>query len=264
MDKYVDPQYYISWLSSLWYKFLQLVIDTSTLLEIAIVSIALLMASMLARPILKRLNRTLDNREWRNRFPGRFIRALLPLVTIVFAILLLRIGAEALEKYELPVILIDIIARLLTAWVIVRFTTAMIRDSNWARLLSITAWLVAALHILKLLIPAIELLEKLAIDLGGVRISLLLLIKGVIVFSVLLKLASTTASMMEKRISAIKELTPSVQVLLTKALTITLLTVRSGGLRSAASASILSAFAFIGGAIGVGIGFWTAKGCFQT
>lgn len=200
----------------------------------------------------------MDSREWRDRFPGRFIRALLPLVTIILAVLLLRIGIEAFEKYDVPTFLIGTTARLLTAWFIIRFTTGMIRDSNWARLLSITAWFVAALHILKLLVPAIELLDKLAIDLGGVRISLLLLIKGVIVFSVLLKLASTAASMMEKRISTIKELTPSVQVLLTKALTITLMTVAVVVAFSSLGIN-LSAFAFIGGAIGVGIGFGLQK-----
>lgn len=258
MNQYLDPQFYMSWLSSIWQNFIQLASNTSTLLEIAIITIALLLAYIVARPSIRRLNRLLDSREWRDRFPGRFIRALLPLVTIILAVLLLRIGIEAFEKYDVPTFLIGTTARLLTAWFIIRFTTGMIRDSNWARLLSITAWFVAALHILKLLVPAIELLDKLAIDLGGVRISLLLLIKGVIVFSVLLKLASTAASMMEKRISTIKELTPSVQVLLTKALTITLMTVAVVVAFSSLGIN-LSAFAFIGGAIGVGIGFGLQK-----
>jgi len=179
-------------------------------------------------------------------------------VTIVLAILLLRIGIEAFEKYNVTSYLIATAARLLTAWFIIRFTTGMIRDSNWSRLLSVTAWFIAALHILKLLIPAIDLLDRLAIDLGGVRISLLLLIKGVVVFSVLLKLASTAASLMEKRISTIKERTPSVQVLLTKALTITFLTVAVMVAFSSLGIN-LSAFAFIGGAIGVGIGFGLQK-----
>ena len=258
MNQYLNPQFYTSWLSPLWENFIQFASNKFTLIEIAIIIIALLLAHMVARPSIKRLNRFLDNREWRNRFPGRFLRALLPLVTIVLAILLLRIGIEAFEKYNATSFLLSTAARLLTAWFIIRFTTGMIRDSNWSRLLSLTAWFVAALHILKLLIPAIDLLDRLAIDLGGVRISLLLLIKGVVVFSVLLKLASTAASLMEKRISTIKELTPSVQVLLTKALTITFLTVAVMVAFSSLGIN-LSAFAFIGGAIGVGIGFGLQK-----
>jgi small-conductance mechanosensitive channel len=258
MNQYLDPQFYTSLFTSLWHKFMQFVLNTDILLEVILIIIALLSAHTVARPIMRRLQRLLDNREWRNRFPGRFIRALLPLVTIVLAILLLRIGAESFEKYEMSSFFIDTTTRLFTAWAIIRFTTAMLRDSNWARLLSIAAWFVAVLHILKLLIPAIELLDKLAIDLGGVRISLLLIIKGVFVFSVLLKLASAAASMMGKRISTIKELTPSVQVLLTKVSTITLLTVAvMVGLSSLGIN--LSGFTFIGGAIGVGIGFGLQK-----
>jgi small-conductance mechanosensitive channel len=134
----------------------------------------------------------------------------------------------------------------------------MLKDSNWARLLSVTAWLIAALHILNLLIPVINLLDQLAIDLGGVRISMLLLIKGVIVFAVLLKLASTGSSLLEKRILSFEELTPSVQVLLSKALKITLLAVAVIVALSSLGIN-LSAFAFIGGAIGVGVGFGLQK-----
>jgi small-conductance mechanosensitive channel len=175
-----------------------------------------------------------------------------------FAILLLRVGSETFAGYKLPTALIDTSARLLTAWLIIRLTTGMLKDSNWSRILSVAAWLIAALHILNLLIPVINLLDQLAIDLGGVRISLLLLIKGVIVFTVLLKIASNGSSLLEKRILSFEELTPSVQVLLSKALKITLLAVAVIVALSSLGIN-LSAFAFIGGAIGVGIGFGLQK-----
>ena len=117
---------------------------------------------------------------------GRLVRVFLPLLLFLFAILLLRIGAEIFAEYELPTGLIYTAARLLTAWLIIRLTTVMLKDSNWAHLLSVAAQLIAALHILNLLIPVVNLLDRLAIDLGGIRISMLLLIKGEIVFAVLL------------------------------------------------------------------------------
>jgi small-conductance mechanosensitive channel len=134
----------------------------------------------------------------------------------------------------------------------------MLRDSSWARFLSVAAWLVAALHILNLFIPLVNLLDTLAIDLGGVRVSMLLLIKGVILFAVLLRLASSGSSLLEKRILSFEELTPSVQVLLSKALKISLLTVAVIVALSSLGIN-LSAFAFIGGAIGVGVGFGLQK-----
>jgi small-conductance mechanosensitive channel len=206
----------------------------------------------------KRFQRILDAQTWRDRVPGRIVSVFLPLAAFFFAILFLRVGSETLAGYKLPTALVDTSARLLTAWLIIRLTTAMLKDSNWARLLSVTAWLIAALHILNLLIPVINLLDQLAIDLGGVRISMLLLIKGVIVFAVLLKLASTGSSLLEKRILSFEELTPSVQVLLSKALKITLLAVAVIVALSSLGIN-LSAFAFIGGAIGVGVGFGLQK-----
>ena len=258
MDKYIDPAFLLSQVSSLWHWFTQKVLTINTLIEIVVIAVGLLLALILARPLIKWLQGLLEIRDWRDRLPGRLIGSFLPLIIYVLAIFLLRIGASGLTKYGLPSFLIDTFARLLTAWIIIRFTTAMLRDSNWARLLSITAWTVAALHILNLLGPTIGLLDQLAITLGGIRISLLLLIKGVIVFTVLLKLASSASDLMEKRILTLEELTPSVQVLITKALKVTLLTVAVVVALSSLGIN-LSAFAFIGGAIGVGIGFGLQK-----
>jgi small-conductance mechanosensitive channel len=258
MEKYTNPQFFVSWISSLWHHFVGVVTNTDTLIEVAVIIVVLFMAFLIARPLKKRLQRLLAAQRWRDRMPGRLVSVFLPLISFLFAILLLRVGSETLAGYNLPTALVDIAARLLTAWLIIRLSTAMLKDSNWARLLSVTAWLIAALHILNLLIPVINLLDQLAIDLGGVRISMLLLIKGVIVFAVLLKLASSASSLLEKRISSFEELTPSVQVLLSKALKITLLSVAVIVALSSLGIN-LSAFAFIGGAIGVGVGFGLQK-----
>ena len=258
MEKYTDPAF-LKVLLAGWRDWLtQSALTVDTLLQIIVIGLALLVAHLVSRPLVRLLQRYLEPQVWRFKMPGRLLGAFLPLISSVLAILFFRIAASAFARAELSFLLIDTAARLLTAWIIIRSTSVVIRDSSWARTISITAWVVAALHILKLLGPTIDLLDQLAIDLGGVRISVLLLIKGVIVFTLLLKLASMAAGLMEKRIYAIKELTPSVQVLLSKALSITLLTVAV--LVAFSSLGInLSAFAFIGGAIGVGIGFGLQK-----
>lgn len=258
MEKYIDPKFLISWIASLWQHFVEVVTNTKTLLEVAVIIVALLMAYLLAYPLKKRFQRILEVQKWRDRVTGRLVKVFLPLISFIFAILLLRICAETVAKYELPTGLIYTTARLITAWLIIRLTTATLRDSKWARLLSVSAWIIAALHILNILIPVINLLDQLAIDLGGVRISILLLIKGTIVFAVLLKLASSGSNLLEKRILSFEELTPSVQVLLSKAMKITLLTVAVIVALSSLGIN-LSAFAFIGGAIGVGVGFGLQK-----
>jgi len=258
MEKYIDPQFLLSWILSLWHYLLGVVTNTDTLLEVGVIIAALLLAYLIARPLKRRLQRILDAQSWRGRVPGRIFSVFLPMISVLLAIILLRVGSETLAGNKLPTALVDTVARLLTAWIIIRLSTGMLKDSNWARLLSFAAWIIAALHILNLLIPVINLLDQLAIDLGGVRVSMLLLIKGVIVFAVLLKLASSGSSLLEKRILSFEELTPSVQVLLSKALKITLLAVAVIVALSSLGIN-LSAFAFIGGAIGVGVGFGLQK-----
>jgi small-conductance mechanosensitive channel len=258
MEKYTDPAFLTAHLTRWWTWLTQSALTFDTLFQIVAIGLSLLMAILISRPLVRLLQRYLETQAWRYKMPGRMLGAFLPLASSVLAILFFRIAARAFAREELPFLLIDTAARLLTAWIIIRTTSVVIRDSNWARTISITAWVVAALHILNLLGPTIDLLDQLAIDLGGVRISVLLMLKGVIVFSLLLKLASTAAGLMEKRIYAIKELTPSVQVLLSKALTITFMTVAVVVAFSTLGIN-LSAFAFIGGAIGVGIGFGLQK-----
>jgi len=258
MEKYLDPAYLLSQLTPLWNWFVQKALTVNTLVEAVVAVVGMLLALLIGRPIKKRLQRLLESRDWNDRMAGRLIGAFVPLVPFVIAILLYRIGAVAVQRFEMSTFLIDTAARLLTAWIIIRFTTSLMRESNWSRLLSIAAWTLAALHIVNLLGPTIGLLDQLAITLGGVRISLLLLIKGVIVFAVLLKLASSASGLLEKRLMSLEELTPSVQVLLTKALKVTLLTVAVVVALSSLGIN-LSAFAFIGGAIGVGIGFGLQK-----
>ncbi len=258
MNKYFDSNYLVSLIPSLWQRSVELITNTSSLLQTGIILVTLMAAYLVALPLRKWLQRGLGTQRWRNRVSGRLMNLLLPLIPFLLGVLLLRVGSETLTIYKLPTVLIDIAARLLTAWIIIRLSTAMLNDSHWSRLLSIIAWLIAALHILKLFIPVVGLLDQFAIDLGGIRISMLLLIKAVIILSVSLKLASSGSDLLEKRILSFEELTPSVQVLLSKTLKITLLTVAVIVALSSLGIN-LSAFAFLGGAIGVGVGFGLQK-----
>lgn len=258
MEKYLNIEFLLSQFLQLWQTFAHQALNLGTLIEIAVIALGVLSARLFARPLSRQLQRLLELRRWDRRLPGTLFQALFSLIAGLLAIFLLRLGALVLAKFALSTFLIDTTARLLTAWILIRLTTAMLRDSNWARLISTAAWIIAALHILKLLGPTIELFDQLAINLGGVRISLLLLFKGLVVFTVLLKLATSASTLLEKRIFSLEELTPSVQVLLSKALKITLLTIAVVVALSSLGIN-LSAFAFIGGAIGVGVGFGLQK-----
>ena len=73
--------------------------------------------------------------------------------------------------------LLMVAAKLALAWLVIRLVTSVIRNAFIVRLVSVSAWLVAALSIIGQLDPAIEALDSFAIVLGGLRLTPLLLIK---------------------------------------------------------------------------------------
>src|SRR6202158_3227625 len=85
--------------------------------------------------------------------------------------------------------LLSVAANLAFAWLLIRLVTSVIRTPFMVRLVSLSAWLVAALSILGLLEPTIEALDSVSIVLGGLRAAPLPLIK----LGVLLIMALVTA-----------------------------------------------------------------------
>lgn len=147
---------------------------------------------------------------------------------------------------------------LLAAWVVIRLATTLIADPSWARFVTIAAWTIAALNIVGLLSPTEELLESLAVDLGGARISLLSVVKAGIVLIVLMWLAGFATRTLETRLKASRTLTPSVKVLFGKFGKITFYTIAV--VASLNSVGIdLTAFAVFSGAVGLGVGFGLQK-----
>lgn len=229
----------------------------ANLMDLLVVAAALTAAALIARRLKRRLAPWIDRGRFSN--PAvRFLRVFNQCLPAVTAIALLGIGAAGAEQISASGYLISTAASLLTAWVAIQLIGALLQDSTWTRLIGLAAWTIAALHILGLLGPLLELLDSLAVQFSGVRISILLLIKSVIVLAVLLHLALSVSKMLEARICQLETLTPSMQVLLTKSVKIVLLL--TAAMAGVSSLGInLSTFAFFGGAVGVGLGFGLQK-----
>src|SRR4051794_11296187 len=67
-----------------------------------------------------------------------------------------------------------------------------------------------------LLEPVLAILDSVALEAGGLRISILTVVKGVLVLSVLLWGARLASGLLERRLTRMPELTPIAQVLLGK------------------------------------------------
>jgi small-conductance mechanosensitive channel len=179
--------------------------------------------------------------------------------TAVFAVLMTLARVVMLTStWPSRSYLLAVAVKLAFAWLIIRLVTSVIRNTFIVRLVSLSAWLVAALSILGQLDPTIEALDSVSIVLGGLRLTPLLLIKLAVLLAVALWLTNIASNFVESRITQSGDLTPSIQVLLVKMIRLALMVFAVAVVMSAVGIN-LSALAIFSGAAGVGIGFGLQK-----
>lgn len=154
--------------------------------------------------------------------------------------------------------LIFVAASLVTAGVAITILSRFIRNRSLANLVAISAWSIAALNIVGLLDDTIALLEAASFSVGEVNISLLLIIKGIVLLAVLLWLAAVTGNFLDRKVRESLDLTPTLQVLLGKAIKFALLAAALFFSLSAIGID-LTALTIFSGALGLGIGFGLQK-----
>ena len=179
--------------------------------------------------------------------------------TAIFAILMI---ASRVTMYHTTwpsrSYLLAVAAKLALAWLAIRLITSVIRNAFIVKVVSLSAWTVAALSITGQLENAIDALDSYSLVLGGLRLTPLLVIKAgaLVIFAVwLTNIASNFA---ESRINRSTDLTPSIQVLLVKMIRMGLL-VLAVAIALGAVGINLSALAVFTGAAGVGIGLGLQK-----
>ena len=244
------------WLAELRLWAEQDLLTVSTGIQAGCIVLAFLLALVLARPARRSYRKIFDwlPDRWRDAVARQASELSLPILWLLFQIAALILA----ETMGWPVQLLNITVSLLTAWVVIRVASQLIRDPVWGKLFALTAWLVAALNILGLLSPALMLLDAASINVGDVRISALTIIKGVVTLILLLWLASITSRLLEQRVQNLPNLTPSVQVLIGKIIKIILVTIAILAAVNAVGID-LTALAVFSGAVGVGLGFGLQK-----
>src|ERR1700688_2599331 len=151
-------------------------------------------------------------------------------------------------------------AKLAFAWLLIRLVTSVIRNAFIVRLVSVSAWVVAALSIIGQLDFAVDALDsdQVAVVLAGLRLTPLLLIKAGALLILALWLTNIASNFVESQINRSSDLTPSIQVLLVKMVCMGLMVVAIAIALGAVGIN-LSALAVFTGAAGVGIGLGLQK-----
>ncbi|GAB5387572.1 MAG: hypothetical protein Alpg2KO_05400 [Alphaproteobacteria bacterium] len=214
-------------------------------------------AFVLARIVSPTVARICDNtfEDTRlDRFTDALVPLSLPIAWLGFQALALLVSSGLGLAHKLN----EIVLSLLAAWIGIRLAARLVKNKSLRKVISLSAWVIAALIITEQWDATIEVLDGAAFTLGEVRLSLLMIIKGGFSVIALLWAASFTAGFVERRLHSVEDLTPSVQVLLSKLTRIILMIVAIVMGLSAVGID-LTAFAVFSGAVGVGIGFGLQK-----
>ena len=198
-----------------------------------------------------------------NRWPPPLRRLAHVLVesfsTVVFAILVIAARIVMFHStWPSRSYMLVVAAKLALAWLMIRLVTSVIRNAFLVKLISLSAWVIAALSVINQLDPAVDALDSISIVLGGLRLTPLVVIKLGLLLIAALWLTNVASNFAENRINQSTDLTPSIQVLLVKMIRMGLLIVAIAVALSAVGIN-LSALAVFSGAVGVGIGIGLQK-----
>lgn len=165
-------------------------------------------SAWLAAPRLQRWTRTWHRRfdsgsrlgQTANAFVRRFTLALILVIPFLVALVLLWPALLLALRVGWPHQAIRLAVALLAAWVLIRLTSSLVGDRFWAGAIAVVVWFIAALSILGILDDTAAFLQGLNWRVGGLRISPLEIVAGLLWLAFLLWIAAWAARMLEARV----------------------------------------------------------------
>ena len=175
------------------------------------------------------------------------------------ALLWLAYAAIRAADFAVDAHLVFLAAALASAWVLISIVTRLIRNRVVGRLAAILAWSFVALRLTGLWAPLASGLDATAMEIGGMRLSLLVMLQAGFIVAAALWVAIVLGRVIEDRLSHTEELTPSLRVLIGKLVRIGLIVLAT--VVALTSIGIdLTALTVFSGALGGGHRFRPAEG----
>ena len=234
--------------------------QTWNLYQVAI-SIGLFGVAHLLRIVLgPRIRAWMATRENWPKWRMRILAVIHQRLSAIFYVALIWAAVGVMREITWPSrsYLLAIIATLALAWLLVVFVTRLIKSQFLRKVVRYAAWTYVTLQILGLLDVATAWLDSAGFSMGEFRISALFLIEAIVIIGVLVALARFVTTTTTNQIKVNEDISPSMQVLIVKALQIGLygaafyIGVKAIGID-------LTGLAVLSGAIGVGLGFGLQK-----
>ncbi len=226
-----------------------------------LIALAVLVVAHLLRAFLgPRIREWMASREGWPKWRMRVLVVIHQRLRLIFFVLLIWLVVQIMREVTWPSrsYLLGILATLTTAWLLVVFATRLIRSRFLRMLVRYGVFIYVVLEVLGVMDEAVHILDAAALQIGEFRLSLLLLVQGVVIIGILLAAARFVTVTTSNRVRSNEAISPSMQVLIVKAVQIIFyalaffIGVRAIGLD-------LTGLAVLSGAIGVGLGFGLQK-----
>lgn len=228
--------------------------------QIGIVLAIFLAAHVFARILVPRLSEWLRTREgwpkWRMRLAItlRNRLRLILFVAMIWPIVWVMQEVTLTERSQL----LSATAQLTLAWLVIAVLTRIIANAVLRSLVRYVGWAWVSLSILGVVEDITSILDRVAIEIGEIRLSLWMILQAIMLLAVLFTLARFITKQSTRRIQSNADISPSMQVLAVKALQVGLYGAAVFiGLRVVGVD--LTGLAVLSGAIGLGLGFGLQK-----
>ena len=181
------------------------------------------------------------------------------IATPIALYIILQIAGLALAATGISSAFIDASCSLLTAWIVIRLVTLVIRSPFWSQVAFYIVWPLAALDAFGLLDNVLRQLDAFSFQIGTNDLgqpemfSALDGVRTLVIFGALFWVANFVNQFLKKRLSTVDELTPSLQALLAKILDI-LVPIIALLIALQVVGFNLATLTIFGGAVGLGIG----------
>ncbi len=228
--------------------------------QLAIVVLLIVLSFVLR---LLTLNRWNDWARARSGWPKWRLRILVQLMrrlTLVYFVVLSWGVYLVMQQVTWPSrsYIIGVLATLASALLVIALLARLVQNRTLRRIFKWSMWIYATLVALNLTDDVAGFLDGVAISIGDLHISALGILKAVLLIGALLILARLGTKAAERGLARNEDITPSMQVLLAKAIqvalygTVFIVAIRTLGFD-------LTGIALLSGAVGVGIGFGLQK-----
>ncbi|MBK8569819.1 MAG: mechanosensitive ion channel [Nitrosomonadales bacterium] len=232
--------------------------QTAILWQIALLALSFVLAWGINHLLLGRLSKS----EWVSKIGlGGISRVAFPLV----ALLIVLIGRAVLKNWH-SINILNIVVPLLSALMLIRLVVYIIRQvfvsSSWLQsseqFIAMIIWVGFALYLTGYLPEVIDAMDHFGFHVGKQRISLLLVLSGILSIFVTMLVAMWLGKTFEHKVMATENLDMNLRVVLSKLIRACLVVV--GVLIALPLAGIdITVLSVFGGALGVGIGFGLQK-----